>query len=95
MSNDPQDFEEFMKRREKASAAYVQGDAEGLSQIVAKVSPATIRMEHSRMKRFESSSKSFSEDLYSSFRSESTAFYLPKHESVIESGCDEIRGRVF
>lgn len=41
MSNDLQDFEQFMKRREAASEAYVQGDAEPLSHIIAHVSPAT------------------------------------------------------
>jgi hypothetical protein len=41
MSNDLQDFEQFMKRREETSQSYVQGDAEPLSHIVARVSPAT------------------------------------------------------
>lgn len=41
MNNDLRDFEQFMQRREEASRAYVQGDAEPLSQIVARVSPAT------------------------------------------------------
>ena len=38
---DIQDFEQFMKRREAASEAYVQGDAEPLSHIVARVFLAT------------------------------------------------------
>lgn len=41
MNDDLHDFEQFMKRREEASLAYVQGDAEPLSRIVARVSPAT------------------------------------------------------
>jgi ketosteroid isomerase-like protein len=41
MNTDLHDFEQFMKRREEASVAYVQGDAEPLSRIVARVSPAT------------------------------------------------------
>lgn len=41
MNNNLQDFEQFMQRREEASRAYVQGDAEPLSRIVARVSPAT------------------------------------------------------
>jgi hypothetical protein len=35
------DFAQFMKRREDASQAYVQGDPKPLSQIVARVWPAT------------------------------------------------------
>ena len=38
---DLRDFAQFMKRREEASRAYVQGDAEPLSRLVARVSPAT------------------------------------------------------
>ena len=41
MNDNLQDFEEFMKRREAASQAYVQGDAEPLGHIVAHVHPAT------------------------------------------------------
>jgi hypothetical protein len=41
MSNDLQDFQGFMKRREAASAAYVDGDPGPLSGIVARASPAT------------------------------------------------------
>jgi ketosteroid isomerase-like protein len=41
MNNDLHDFEQFMKQREEASRAYVQGEAEPLSRIVARVSPAT------------------------------------------------------
>lgn len=41
MSNDLADFEEFMKRREKAAKAYVSGDAEPLAEISANASPAT------------------------------------------------------
>jgi len=41
MDTDLHDFEQFMKRREEASHAYVQGDAEPLSRIVARTSPAT------------------------------------------------------
>ena len=41
MNNDLRDFEQFMQRREEASRAYVQGDAEPLNRIVARVSPAT------------------------------------------------------
>ena len=41
MSSDLQDFEQFMQQRQAASAAYVQGEAEPLNQIVAQTSPAT------------------------------------------------------
>ena len=41
MSNDLQDFQQFMKRREAASDAYVQGDAEPLSNVVARECLAT------------------------------------------------------
>ena len=41
MNTDLHDFEQFMQRREAASRAYVQGDAEPLNHIVARVSPAT------------------------------------------------------
>lgn len=41
MNNDLQDFEQFMKRREKAAQAYVSGDTAPLSRISAQVLPAT------------------------------------------------------
>ena len=41
MNTDLHDFEQFMKRRVEASEAYVQGDAQPLRLIVARVSPAT------------------------------------------------------
>jgi hypothetical protein len=41
MNDDLQDFENFMKQRQVASHAYVQGNAHPLRQIVARVSPAT------------------------------------------------------
>jgi ketosteroid isomerase-like protein len=41
LSTDLQEFEQFMKRREAASAAYVQGDAEPFNQVVAQACPAT------------------------------------------------------
>jgi ketosteroid isomerase-like protein len=41
MNNDLHDFEQFMKRREEASRAWTQGDAELLGQIVTRSSPAT------------------------------------------------------
>lgn len=41
MANDLREFERFMRQREAASQAYVQGDAEPLSHIVAESSPAT------------------------------------------------------
>jgi ketosteroid isomerase-like protein len=42
MSNDTQDFELFMKRREAASRAFVNGDIEPLDRISTHTSPATI-----------------------------------------------------
>lgn len=41
MDNELRDFEQFMRKREAASEAYVQGDPEPLSHIVAQTSPAT------------------------------------------------------
>lgn len=41
MNDDLQDFLQFMKSREDASAAYVQGDAEPLGRIVARRTDAT------------------------------------------------------
>lgn len=41
MSKELREFEQFMREREAASAAYVQGDPEPLSHIVAHDSPAT------------------------------------------------------
>lgn len=41
MSKDLQDFEQFLKQREEASEAYVNGDAEPLRRISAQDLPAT------------------------------------------------------
>jgi ketosteroid isomerase-like protein len=41
MSNDLNDFKQFMRQREKAAGAYVCGDAEPLAAIAAEVSDAT------------------------------------------------------
>jgi ketosteroid isomerase-like protein len=41
MDTDLHDFQQFMREREAASQAYVQGDYEPLSRIVAQSSPAT------------------------------------------------------
>ena len=42
MNNDTQDFEQFMKQREAASQAFVEGDAEPLEQVATHTSPASI-----------------------------------------------------
>ena len=42
MNKDLHDFEQFMKQREKASQAYVNGEIEPLDQLSTHVSPATI-----------------------------------------------------
>jgi ketosteroid isomerase-like protein len=41
VNNDVHDFEQFMKRREDAARAYVNGDAEPVSRISTQISPAT------------------------------------------------------
>lgn len=42
MKNDMDDFKEFMKRREDASRAFVNGDAKPLDGVATHTSPATI-----------------------------------------------------
>lgn len=42
MKNDLNDFEQFMKQREEASRAFVNGDIGPLDRIATHVSPATI-----------------------------------------------------
>ncbi len=42
MKNDMHDFKEFMKRREDASRAFVNGDAKPLDAVATHTSPATI-----------------------------------------------------
>lgn len=42
MNKDKHDFEKFMKRREVASTAFVNGDISPLDEIATQVSPATI-----------------------------------------------------
>lgn len=42
MNNDMRDFEKFMKQREAASLAFVNGDIGPLGRIATHVSPATI-----------------------------------------------------
>jgi ketosteroid isomerase-like protein len=42
MNNDMHDFEEFMKQREEASLAFVNGDIGPLDRIATHVLPATI-----------------------------------------------------
>ena len=42
MNNEMRDFEEFMKRREDASRAFVNGDAKPLDAVATHTSPATI-----------------------------------------------------
>ncbi len=41
MTNDLHDFEQFMKRREEAARAYVNGDAGPVARIAARSAPAT------------------------------------------------------
>jgi ketosteroid isomerase-like protein len=41
MSDDVHDFEQFMRRREEAARAYVNGDPQPLSHIATNISPAT------------------------------------------------------
>ena len=41
MSNDSQDFERFMKRREDAARAFVNGDVVSLNRISARTSPVS------------------------------------------------------
>jgi SnoaL-like protein len=41
MSNESHNFEQFMKQREEASRAFVNGDAGPLGRIATRVSPAT------------------------------------------------------
>jgi len=41
MNNDLHDFEQFMKRREDAARAYVNGDAEPVSRISTQITPVT------------------------------------------------------
>jgi len=41
MKNDFHDFEQFMKKREKAASAYVRGDAAPLGRVIAHDLPAT------------------------------------------------------
>jgi ketosteroid isomerase-like protein len=41
MSNNLHDFEQFMKRRENAARAYVNGDAEPVGRLSTHISPAT------------------------------------------------------
>ena len=41
MSDDLRDFEEFMRRRDEAARAYVNGDPEPLSRIATNTLPAT------------------------------------------------------
>ncbi|MGH6835489.1 MAG: YybH family protein [Candidatus Acidiferrales bacterium] len=42
MGNDLHDFEQFMKQREDASKAFVNGDIGPLDRIATRVSPATL-----------------------------------------------------
>ncbi len=41
MKNDSHDFEQFMKQRQKASDAFVNGDGGPIGRIVSRVSPST------------------------------------------------------
>ncbi|GHO90562.1 hypothetical protein KSF_006100 [Reticulibacter mediterranei] len=41
MNNDQHDFEQFMKQRNEAARAYIDGDAAALGEIVTHHSPAT------------------------------------------------------
>lgn len=41
MNNDQHDFEQFMKQRDKASLAYLNGESGPLGEIVARHSPAS------------------------------------------------------
>jgi hypothetical protein len=41
MSKDADDFDQFLKKRQEAAQAYVEGDAKPLESIVTRVSPAS------------------------------------------------------
>jgi len=67
MNNDSHDFEQFMKQREDAARAFVNGEIEPLGRMVARGSPATFFSP-------DGSCEQGVEQVYSKYERETTRF---------------------